>query len=106
MRRHELNCFLNPARECKLCREKGQPQPESVKLYQIAEDGGGVAELRAAAGGCPMCMMAALMRSQQSYRRVWGREDAGWVEFNYEKEARAFLGLDSGALTPSGEILF
>lgn len=113
MARHEAGCTANPNRVCGVCRIAGLTaaplaqliafcrskatwdvaQPEDGPLHGSV-DKAALDELRSLAGGCPVCMFAALRQSN-----VYASKDhfdmkaelaAIWSEVNAERERREY----------------
>lgn len=59
MKNHEKYCTSNPNRECRICDKLQEVQQPLVELLRVYKDGG-LKELRAVAGNCPMCILWAL----------------------------------------------
>jgi hypothetical protein len=110
MLRHEVSCTANPQRECRICRLAGftpKPLAELVDLCRslstwhcVGEDGpeyGSLPEdklptLREAAGGCPVCIFAAMRQSDCFTQRekfdLKAELASIWNEINEENLAR------------------
>ena len=62
---HEKHCTKNPARICRMCEASGGeqlPMEELAKCIDISLPDEGLKGLRDASGGCPACMLAALLQ--------------------------------------------
>jgi hypothetical protein len=83
---HEVLCLKNPDRVCGMCKELGVTQ-RPLSYYESDELSGywygDVDELRKAAQGCPLCMLAAKMAVDPAL----SGEDR-WVTFDYEAEMK------------------
>lgn len=86
--RHETICFRNPARLCIVCSPHyDAPHPVDMAALKAAFDEAYVDGVRFAAGGCPACVMAAILQSRP--RTPISSDD--WVEFDYKKELTDYL---------------
>lgn len=110
MKKHEARCTANPARECGMCAFSEQHvQQEMSALVALAAEArvafvaaldanadalpwdGVVAnldELRKATGGCPACILAALVQERRQRGVTLGPDE---IHFDYKTEAAAFL---------------
>jgi len=92
MKEHEASCTLNPNRVCSLCAEYNQESTPLAELMAICDTFPARAEeqkshlndLRDAAEGCPVCMMAAMR--QCNAKKV----DEVWFDFDFKEEMREF----------------
>lgn len=87
MARHERGCVRNPDRECGLCAKAGMQQASLGVLRESLVDGG-VDALGERAGGCPACMLAAIVQERRSEGYDGG--DAAWSSFDYRQAHAAF----------------
>ena len=82
--RHESMCLKNPDRVCGKCKELGVEQHSSSWYRDNEEMWYGDADLlRKVAQGCPLCMLAAKMDSDEGladYER--------WQDFDYQAEVK------------------
>jgi len=86
MAKHERHCIKNDNRECRMCASLngGVNQPMDV-LVAAARDG--LDKLREIADGCPICMLAAIVREQDRDCDEFGEwVDQRFVGFNYDAE--------------------
>ena len=99
---HEKTCTMNPERICRMhknCPDQQRPIAELIAVlmkreteYRTSGDGKAALEdLREAASGCPMCMLAALRQSQAdavdvSEDGIFGVE----FSFNFKEELAGF----------------
>jgi len=93
MAKHERHCIRNDNRECRMCASLngGTSQPMDV-LVAAARDG--LDKLRGVADGCPICMLAAIVREQDRECD----ESGAWIDqrfngFDYESERTEALKL-------------
>lgn len=97
--KHERACIRNPARTCGMCRvAEGEQKPMADLIASLVA--GGLQELRQAAGGCPACMLAAIVQerlgrgiktlAQLSSPEAYEEEAGRYGEFDYKKERDAF----------------
>lgn len=80
MTKHERHCTLNPARECRCCKGRGEVSRRRClsELVEIARHvpptKDGCAELMDAAAACPMCTFSAIRQSGRT-SDAYGTED-------------------------------
>lgn len=91
MLRHEVICLQNPGRKCWACEQFGLSAAPLSELIDIAkkvphqnkpED---LADLRAASGGCPACILSAILQSQP---KSIESEDRKYFIFDYKSEIK------------------
>ena len=86
---HELRCVKNRERVCGFCSSHSIKQASMSKLLAVLEDKGLDPEvLREVAGGCPMCMLAAVTAINEMEGYTRRNEDYWW--FDYRKEMERF----------------
>lgn len=92
MAKHEAHCCGNPDRVCRMCRvNKSEPNAQKPMAELLAAyENGGSGGVREAAGGCPACMLAAMI--------IWRKqnEDASdeerWCsDFDFKAESQRWL---------------
>lgn len=67
MNAHEKHCTANPHRECRMHKYFAAPYVPVADLMRLlvpTAPNHGIDALREAAGGCPMCMLAAVRQSR------------------------------------------
>ena len=91
MRNHEKHCTSNPNRECRICNKLEEVQQPLVELTRAYKDGG-LKELRAIAGDCPMCILTTLkacINLNDWTGEPW--DENPWENsFDFKKELDAF----------------
>jgi hypothetical protein len=89
MRAHEAACTANPERACGMCRREGASTLVRPLIDALgAGDTSGVERLRAAAEGCPACMLAAIRQSGLQTPFEVDGPPGFHVEFDYQEEKR------------------
>jgi len=86
MEKHERRCTSNPDRECAMCKHCEGGSVGAGKLKEMALAGATIDELREAAGGCPICILAGI--KQSGAMKMWEDDPLhesvrGW---NFKKE--------------------
>lgn len=92
MAKHEVHCCGNPDRVCRMCAyDKEEPNPQKPMAELLAAyENGGVAAVREAAGGCPACMLAAMIIWRK--RNPDASNEEKWCgDFDFRKESRCWL---------------
>lgn len=86
MAKHERHCLKNDARECRMCASlNGGTNLPMAELVEAAKQG--LATLREVADGCPMCMLAAIIREQSRDCDDFGTWiDTRFKGFDYQAE--------------------
>lgn len=86
--RHERVCFRNPMRGCLTCDGPDALNPRPVAgLVTILRETGDAQKTKAAADGCPSCVMAAILQLRPKGKGI-DRDE--WIDFNYKAELEEY----------------